>query len=272
MEKNQKKLKFTILGISVWKLLAYFIIYSVIGYIIEITFGVLTKGVLESRQSFLYGPFCGIYGLGAVIMTIFLQYFRKNGFTLFVGGFIVGSTVEYLVSLLGELLLNIKWWDYSNMPLNVGGRICFAYSLFWGLLGIYLIRVANPKMDKFIDIIKSKLSPKLLKISTVLVTIFLLANCIITAFALNLFFVRMVTLNNIEVKDNVAISRIYNDVYSNEKLSNFIYKFWGDKKMIRTFPNIKVATKDGELVYFDSLLKDIQPYYYKFHYIGKVTN
>ena len=57
----------TILGISIWKLFAYFIIYSFIGYIIETLFGIATKGVWESRQSFLYGPFCAIYGLGVAL-------------------------------------------------------------------------------------------------------------------------------------------------------------------------------------------------------------
>ncbi len=43
--------------ISIWRICSYFIIYSFLGYIIETLFGVITKGVLESRQSFLYGPF-----------------------------------------------------------------------------------------------------------------------------------------------------------------------------------------------------------------------
>ena len=73
MEKTLKKKKFTILGISIWEILAYFIIYSIAGYIIETLFALVRYGVLESRQSFLYGPFCSIYGLGAVIMLIFLQ-------------------------------------------------------------------------------------------------------------------------------------------------------------------------------------------------------
>lgn len=74
---NQKR-KFTIMGLSVWRILAYFIIYSVVGYIIETIFGIITKGVWESRQSFLYGPFCAIYGLGAAIMIIFLHKYSKN--------------------------------------------------------------------------------------------------------------------------------------------------------------------------------------------------
>ena len=68
MEKKSLK----IMGISIWRILAYFIIYSFLGYVIETIFGIVTKGVWESRQSFLYGPFCAIYGLGACIMIIFL--------------------------------------------------------------------------------------------------------------------------------------------------------------------------------------------------------
>ncbi len=84
MEKKDAKNKsFTICGISIWRIFAYFIIYSVVGWFIETCFGLLTKGVIESRQSFLYGPFCGIYGVGAIIMILGLQRFKKNNYSLF---------------------------------------------------------------------------------------------------------------------------------------------------------------------------------------------
>ena len=70
--KEKKHIK--IAGITLWRIVAYFIIYSVVGFIIETIFGILTKGVLESRKSFLYGPFCSIYGLGAVLMIITILY------------------------------------------------------------------------------------------------------------------------------------------------------------------------------------------------------
>ena len=112
-DANQKW-EFSILGISIWKIFAYFIIYSILGYIIETLFGIATKGVWESRQSFLYGPFCAIYGVGAALMIIFLHKYSKRYNTLFVLGFIIGSIVEYLVSFLGEMMLHVKWWDYSK--------------------------------------------------------------------------------------------------------------------------------------------------------------
>lgn len=264
MEQKTKK-SFTILGISIWRILVYFIIYSILGYVIETIFGIVTKGVWESRQSFLYGPFCGIYGLGAVIMIITLQYFSKNHNTLFIGGFIIGSITEYVISLIGELIFHIKWWDYSHMPLNINGRICVYFSLFWGFLAIYLMGWLNPRIDKLINKIKSKFNIKVLKKLTIISIILIFIDFVITGFALNAFFIRIIYKNDIQISNREEVRVAYNKIYDNEELSKFIYKFWGDKKMIRTFPNIKVTDKDGNIVYIDSLLPDIQPYYMKIY-------
>ncbi len=264
-KENKIKKKRTINGISIWRILAYFIIYSVAGYVIETIYGMITKGVWESRQSFLYGPFCGIYGLGAVIMIVCLHKFPRKFNTLFIGGFIVGSIVEYAVSFLGEMLLGVKWWDYSNMPLNINGRICVYFSVFWGFLGIYLIASLNPKVDRVIDWIKSKFKTyKALKTFVMTVFILLMIDCISTGFAIEFFLVRMIVKNDIDVSNKEAVIEQYDKIYGNEKLSNFIYQFWGDKKMIKTFPNLKITDKDGNIIYMDSLL-DIQPYYLKIH-------
>lgn len=260
-----KKKKFTIMGLSIWRILAYFIIYSIVGYIIETIFGIITKGRWESRQSFLYGPFCAIYGLGAAIMIIFLHKYSKKYTTLFLGGFIVGSIVEYLVSLIGEMILGLKWWDYSDMPLNINGRICVYFSLFWGFLALYLIASFNPRIDKFINWCKSKISLKTLKSLTLTVTIIMLIDFIITGVAMYFFLIRMIAQNDLDVSKKEIVAQKYEDIYNNEKLSHFIYKYWGDRKMIRTFPNIKVEDVNGNIIYIDSLLKDIQPYYFKFN-------
>lgn len=268
-KEAEKNKKFTIMGLSIWRILAYFIIYSIVGYIIETIFGIITKGVWESRQSFLYGPFCAIYGVGAVIMIMFLHGYSKKYTRLFLGGFIVGSIVEYLVSWIGEMLLGVKWWDYSNMPLNINGRICVYFSIFWGFLALYLIGSFNPRIDRLIDWFKSKFSLKFLKIATSTITTLLLIDCIITGVALSFFLIRMIVKNDLNVADKQVIVQKYNDIYNDEDLSNFVYKYWGDRKMIRTFPNIKVQDVNGDMIYMDSLLSDIQPYYYKFNIINR---
>lgn len=265
VEADNSKKKFTIMGLTIWRILAYFIIYSVVGYIIESVFSIITKGTWESRQSFLYGPFCAIYGLGACIIIIFLHKYSKKYNTLFLGGFIIGSITEYIVSWIGELMLGVKWWDYSNMPLNINGRICVYFSIFWGFLSLYLIASFNPKIDRLINWIKSKFSLKALKTLTISVIIILFIDCVLSVFAMYYFLVRMVTQNNLNVANKEIVMQKYDEIYSNEQLSNFIYKYWGDRKMIRTFPNLKVEDVDGNIIYIDSLLKDIQPYYLKIH-------
>lgn len=265
-QATKPKKRFKLFGYTIWRILAYFIIYSVLGYIIETIFGIITKGTWESRQSFLYGPFCGIYGLGAVIMILSLQYFNQNNNRLFWGGFLVGSIIEYVVSWIGEILLNVKWWDYSNMPLNLNGRICVFFSIFWGLLAIYLMSYINPRVDRLINWIKSKISINKLKVITLGVTIFLFIDCVLTGYALKFFIIRKVHDNNIQIVNKDQLDIAYNEIYSNEKLVDFIEKFWNDRKMIRTFPNLKIKDKDGNLIYFADYVGDIQPYYYKFNF------
>lgn len=261
--KSNKKHNFTIFGFTIWRLLAYFIIYSIVGYIIETAFGLVKYGTLESRQSFLYGPFCAIYGIGAVVIILSLQYFKKNYKTLFFGGCLVGSILEYVISWIGEAILNVKWWDYSNMPLNLNGRICLAYSVFWGILALYLIISLNPKIDKLINWIKGKLNIKILKGTIIALIIIMVIDCIITAYALMCFMIRMIKINDVKVDNIDKINTAYSTIYDNENTKNIIFKLFNDEKMIKTFPRLKIEDREGNIIYFSDLLPDITPYYFK---------
>lgn len=258
-EKTKKK--FTIAGISIWRLLAYFIIYSVAGFIIETVFGLLTKGVIESRQSSLYLPICSIYGCGAVIMIIGLQRFNKNNYSLFFGGFVIGSIVEYIVSLVGEFIFHIKWWDYSDMAFNINGRICIAFSFFWGILAIYLMSHFHPKVDKFINKLMKKIPIKLLKTLVIILILAIFISFIISSFALKMFFTRLVITYNLELQDSEEYIMECTELYKNEDIRNFTLKHFSDEKMLKTYPNIKLTGKDGNIIFVRDILTDIQPYY-----------
>ncbi len=210
---------------------------------------------------FYMDHFCGIYGIGAIAITIFSQYFNKNKFTLFCSGFVIGSVTEYVVSFLVEIIMNTKWWDYSDRILNINGRICLLYSIFWGILTIILIKSFNPQIDKIITKIKQKISTRILKGLVFVVTTFLLIDCIATCYAQEQFITRMIVEKGIEVENKQDIVEQYEKTYNNETLSNFIYTFWDDKKMIRTFPNMKIEDENHNVIYLDSLLPEIQPYY-----------
>ncbi len=262
-KKNKEKKQFTILGMSIWRVFAYFIIYSILGYLIETLFGIVTKGVIESRQSFLYGPFCAIYGLGAVIMIGLLQYFKKNNFSLFFGGFLIGSVIEYLVSLFGEMILHVKWWDYSNMPLNLNGRICVYFSIFWGILAIFLMTYINKKVDILIDWAKGKFKIRLLKTITILVIIFMALDCLFTAVALRMFYARIEYSGLVNIQNGEQYLMDYEKIQETPGVQEFIDKYINDEKMLKTFPNLKVTDVNGNIVLIRDLYPQIQPYYVK---------
>ena len=255
--------EFKILGYSIYKLLAYFIIYSIIGYFIEVAFGLLVDGVIASRKSFLYGSFCCIYGLGACTMILALQYFSKNNNKLFLGGVIVGSVVEYAVSLYGSVVLHVMWWDYSNLPLNINGRICLLFSVFWGILAVLFIRYINPLVDKFIDYIKLKISTNYFKKAIITVVFFLCLDVIISTYAVNFFVIRKIHEYDLNVSNREQKEAQYNKIYGNERLSKFIYKYYGDETIIKAFPNLKMEDKNGNVLRFSEYVGDIKPYYYK---------
>lgn len=260
-EEIKEKKHFTILGYSVWRLIAYFAIYSVLGFLIETTYGALTKGVIESRKSFLYGPFCGIYGIGAIVMILFLQYFKKNNYTLFFGGFLIGSIVEYVISWIGEMIFHVIWWDYSAVPLNLNGRICVFFSLFWGILAIYLMSHVHPKVDGWISKIKEKISMKTLKAVTIFTLIFFVLNCAVTGFALKMFYTRLAVEHNLDIQGISRYKDEYETMYQNPKVKKVVDTFFNDRKMLKTFPNLKLTSQNGDIVFVCDVLKDIQPYY-----------
>lgn len=257
------KKKFTIFGFSIWKLLAYFIIYSIVGFLIETLFGLVTKGVIESRRSSLYLPVCCIYGIGAVIMIVSLQRFKKNNYTLFFAGFFIGSILEYMISLIGEFIFHIKWWDYSDMAFNINGRICIAFSFFWGILAIYLISHFNPKVDKVIDMLTSKISMKWLKVIITIGILLIFTDFLISSFALKMLFTRLVTTYNLELETYDEYIYECSELYKNEDIKNFTLKYFSDEKMLKAFPNIKLTGKDGNIIFVKDILSDIQPYYIK---------
>lgn len=261
VEVKSEKKKFTIMGFSIWRLLAYFIIYSVVGFIIETVFGLITKGVIESRQSSLYLPICSIYGVGAVVMILGLQRFNKNNYSLFFGGFVIGSIIEYVVSLVGEFIFHIKWWDYSDMAFNINGRICIAFSFFWGILAIYLMSHFNPKVDKLINKLIEKIPKKILKTGIVLSMFAIFASFIISSFALKMFFTRLVIQYDLELQNEEEYIMECTELYKNEDIRNFTLKHFSDEKMLKTYPNIKLTGKDGNIILVRDILTDIQPYY-----------
>lgn len=127
---------------NLFMLLTYFIIYSFLGWVMESTIrSVCEKKIINT--GFLEGPFCPIYGCGALIMIVFLNEF-ENIFVLFIMSFFVLSFWEYVVGVLLEKIFKTKYWDYSDQKFNIHGRVCLLNSIYWGILGVIFTKYMHP--------------------------------------------------------------------------------------------------------------------------------
>ncbi len=134
-------------GLNFYKIFWILFMGSFLGVVVELLYCYATHGYFESRSGLVYGPFNLLYGIGAVVLSLTLYKYRnRDSVICFLGGMIVGSTVEYVCSWAQEMLFGTRSWDYSNLPLNLNGRICFMYSIFWGILGVLWIKKLYPFM------------------------------------------------------------------------------------------------------------------------------
>ena len=131
-------------------ILTYFVIYSFLGWILES----IVRTICERRiinTGFLIGPFCPIYGFGAIIMILFLDQFKNNIILLFFSSFIILSLWEYVVGVLLEKFFATKYWDYSDHKFNYKGRICLTNSIAWGILGVLFINYIHPTITQLLE-------------------------------------------------------------------------------------------------------------------------
>ena len=141
---------------QLFEILMYFLIYSVLGWIMEsIIRSVLEKKIINT--GFLKGPVCPIYGIGAIIMLLFLERFQDNIIALFFIAVVVLTAWEYFVGVLLEKLFHTKYWDYSHQKFNFQGRICLTNSIFWGVLGVVFVKVIHPIVENLISKVDTNL-------------------------------------------------------------------------------------------------------------------
>ena len=140
---------------EVLSLVLYFLIYSVLGYFIEITLCSLTEKKLVNR-GFLFGPWIPVYGFG-MLLVLGATFSVKENFTLtFLTSTLVCSLLEYFTSWLMEKLFHIKWWDYSKTDkYNLNGRICLRNCLAFGIAGPLIVYQVHPFFASLVALISS---------------------------------------------------------------------------------------------------------------------
>ena len=163
------------MGVKLFEILTYFMIYSFLGWVMES----IVRSISEKKlinTGFLKGPICPIYGIGAIILFLFLDRFENRPVLLFFIAILLLTIWEYLVGVLLEKMFHTKYWDYSNQKFNFQGRICLVNSICWGILGVVFIKYIHP----FIQQIVSKVDSNLLYYVISIVTIIFFVDMIVS--------------------------------------------------------------------------------------------
>ena len=208
--RRQRRAKSTTFaeGCSPYKIILLFFIGAFLGDITETIFCRITAGYWMSRSSVVWGPFSIVWGLAiAAVTQLLYRYKDRPASWLFVAGTLLGGAYEYLCSVFTEVMFGTVFWDYSKMPLNIGGRTNVLYCIFWGLLAVAWIKVLYPPMSKGIEKIPALLG----KVITWVIIFFLACDGLLTAAAMLRYTDRQ---NNLEPK-NVA-EAFLDDTYDDD--------------------------------------------------------
>ena len=169
MGKEKKELK-------IQNLVIYYFVCAFIGWILEMIYGYMVFGHFVDR-GFLYGPMCPIYGYGAVAMILIIDAIQSKNVNT-AGKFVIITVVftllEYLASLVLELIFHQRWWDYTNEILNINGRVCLIFSLMFGIIGLAFAEFIYKPSEKLITKIRQKVPKKIIWI--ILFILFIASN------------------------------------------------------------------------------------------------
>ena len=198
------------------KLFLIFFIGSIIGFFVEIVYGLITHKELIFRKGLLYGPFIQVYGAGAVAYYILTSYVKETK-KVFLVGMIIGGIIEYIFSFLQEIIFGTISWDYSHMILNINGRTCVLYCIFWGILGVIYLKAILPYIQRLDSLILNKG----VRIITCILLVFMIFDITISCMA--------------GIRQNERRKNIPPD----NKLESFIDKKYPDEYMDKVYINKK---------------------------------
>lgn len=168
-------------GICLDKIIWVFFISSLLGDLIETFYVRLVGGVWMSRSSVLYGTFSIVWGAGAALLTLLLHRLAdKEDRYIFLGGFFLGGTYEYMCSVFTEVFFGTTFWDYSGMRFNIGGRTNLLFCFFWGILSLVWVKICYPRISRWIE----KIPPVTGKILTWVCVALMACDMLISAMAM----------------------------------------------------------------------------------------
>ncbi len=131
------------MSLSFYDICCFFVIYSFIGWVVEVVFHVVVAGKIINR-GFLNGPVCPVYGFGMISVLLIYNFIgTDNAFVVFLEGIVFTTLIELIAGFILDKFFHARWWDYSKMPLNLNGYICAGFSIIWGLAVVFVIKLVH---------------------------------------------------------------------------------------------------------------------------------
>lgn len=167
-----------------YTLVLIFFIYSILGWIMEVILKYFQYNRFINR-GFLIGPYCPIYGTGAVAVTVIsniLKDYDTSFGTIFLISFFACGIIEYIVGYVLEKRFHARWWDYSQKPMNLNGRVWIGNLILFGIGGVFIEKIFNPYILSFIN----TFSLSALKTISMTIIIIMASNYIVSHFIIAL--------------------------------------------------------------------------------------
>ena len=176
--------KIDILGFSLYEMCLLFIVWSFIGWAIEVCAHALKMGEYSNR-GFLSMPICPIYGFGVLIITILLHPFMDIPILMFICSSLICTSFELFVGVTMKMIFHNVWWDYSDEHFNFKGYICLKTSILWGMGCLIVEYCAEPQIEWLVDSIPTTAGTVFIGVMGVLIIIDC-SNSVAAVYKLNL--------------------------------------------------------------------------------------
>ena len=132
----------------------YFIIYGVIGYLVEIIYCYVQTGGELKNRGFLYGPVVPIYAVGTLLIVLATNWLGWPWWANFFVVILICDTLEYCTSLFLEKIFHMRWWDYAKSTRwHLNGRISLRTSVGFGLGGLIIIYALHPVIINLVELL-----------------------------------------------------------------------------------------------------------------------
>lgn len=130
-------------SMSIYFILLYFFVYGFLGWCTEVGFAAFKTHHFVNR-GFLNGPICPIYGVGVTAVITVLTPYKSDIIVLYILSVVLVTVLEGVTGWAMDKIFHNKWWDYSDMPLNIGGYVCLLFSIVWGFACLFIIYFIQP--------------------------------------------------------------------------------------------------------------------------------